>query len=145
MTTGKDSHRYDDIINLPHHQSATHPHMSMHDRAAQFAPFAALTGYGDAVAETARLTDERIELDEYEVAALDAQLQLIRENIAAHPVVTVTYFRPDDKKPGGAYLTKTGTVKKLDDYEKKLIFADGSSVPFFDILAIQGIATSTTL
>lgn len=137
MLNNSDSHGYDDIINLPHHQSAARPHMSMHDRAAQFAPFAALTGYEDAVAETARLTDERIELDEYEIAALDMLLQRIRENIAAHPVAAVTYFRPDKKKSGGAYLTKTGAVKKLDDFEKKLIFEDGAIISIPEIIEIN--------
>lgn len=111
--------------------------MSMHDRAAQFAPFAALTGHAAAIAETARLTDEKIELDEYEAAVLDAQLQMIREHSSEHPTVTITYFRPDDKKSGGAYLVKTGAVKKIDEYERKLLFADNEAVPIVDIVEIQ--------
>lgn len=137
MSDNNDPYRYDDIINFPHHQSATHPHMSMRDRAAQFAPFAALTGHAAAIAETARLTEDKIELDEYEIAALDTQLQLIYEHISEHPVISVTYFRPDNKKSGGAYLTKIGEVKKLDDYEKKLIFEDGVCVSIPDIIEIQ--------
>lgn len=130
-------HRYDDIINLPHHQSADRPHMSVHDRAAQFAPFAALTGHKAVIAETARLTDIRMELDEYEIAALDGRLQLIQEHISERPIITVTYFCPDDKKSGGTYRDKTGAVKKIDDFGKQIIFLDGAMVPIPDIVGIQ--------
>lgn len=94
----KDPHRYDDIIHLPHHQSQVHPHMSLSDRAAQFSPFAALTGYDDAVQETARLTESRIELDENARVLLDERLRLLQINLEEHPFVTFTYFIPDSRK-----------------------------------------------
>ena len=102
--------KYDDIINLPHHVSATRPRMSMIDRAAQFSPFAALTGYDAAIKETGRLTDRRIELTEDSRAAMDRKQQLLVENLADHPEVSVTYFVPDERKAGGAYITVTGRV-----------------------------------
>ena len=105
--------RYDDIIDLPHHVSTTHHRMSMLERAAQFQPFRALTGYEDAVRETARLTDDRVELTEDEKALLDGKLQRLADNLASHPLVTVTYFQPDKKKAGGEYVTTTGQLKKL--------------------------------
>ncbi|MCD8005221.1 MAG: hypothetical protein LUE91_06155, partial [Oscillospiraceae bacterium] len=97
------SHDYSDIINLPHHVSATRPHMSMHDRAAQFSPFAALTGYDAAVKETARLTDQRAELDDDMKEKLSERINLLQENLAAAPAVEITYFIPDERKEGGAY------------------------------------------
>ncbi len=130
--------KYEDIINLPHHVSKTRPQMPMSDRAAQFAPFAALTGYDDAVKETGRLTDDKIELEESSLNELNAKIQLLREKLADAPEVTFTYFRPDDRKDGGAYLTITGTVKKLDDYERLLVLQDGTKVPIDDILDISG-------
>lgn len=131
---------YEDIIALSHHRSAIHAPMSVTDRAAQFSPFAALTGYGDALDETARLTQERIELDEYEKARLDATLQQIRARLNEHPPVTLTYFCPDEQKAGGAYLTLTGRVKKLDESENALI-CDSTptgevAIPIEDIIAI---------
>lgn len=134
-----DGHRYDDIINMPHHQSVTHPQMSMADRAAQFSPFAALTGYEDAVREAARLVDERMELDEDMLRKLDEQLQLIRANIEKHPTVVITYFLPDERKEGGAYVTVSGAVKKIDEYEQVIILHDGTRVPVRDIVGIAGI------
>lgn len=130
--------KYEDIINLPHHVSKTRPQMPMSDRAAQFAPFAALTGYDDAVKETGRLTDDKIELEESSLNEVNAKIQLLREKLADAPEVTFTYFRPDDRKDGGAYLTITGTVKKLDDYERLLVLQDGTKVPIDDILDISG-------
>lgn len=130
--------KYEDIINLPHHVSKTRPQMPMSDRAAQFAPFAALTGYDDAVKETGRLTDDKIELEESSLNELNAKIQLLREKLADAPEVTFTYFRPDDRKDGGAYLTITGTVKKLDDYERQIVLQDGTKVPMDDILDISG-------
>ena len=129
--------KYDDIINLPHHVSATRPHMPMIDRAAQFMPFRALTGYEDAVRETARLTDEKIELTEDEKAILDMRLQKLADEISSQPKVTLTYFRPDKKKTGGAYLTVTGQLKKIDDYEGALILMGGERILIEDILEIQ--------
>ena len=129
--------RYDDIIDLPHHVSTTHHRMSMLERAAQFQPFRALTGYEDAVRETARLTDDQVELTEDEKALLDGKLQRLADNLASHPLVTVTYFQPDKKKAGGAYVTATGQLKKIDDYEGVLILLGGERVIIEDILNIQ--------
>ena len=111
------SHKYDDIISLPHHVSKKHPQMSLHDRAAQFSPFAALTGHKAAINETARLTDEKQILSEDVIAKLNEQLNLIKENIGTNPIVTITYFVPDDKKSGGAYISYTGVVKKIDEVQ----------------------------
>ena len=129
--------KYDDIIHLPHHVSAIRPHMPMLDRAAQFQPFRALSGYEDAVRETARLTDEKIELTEDEKAILDVRLQKLADEISSQPKVTVMYFRPDKKKAGGAYLTVTGQLKKIDDYEGALILMGGERIVIEDILEIQ--------
>lgn len=133
---GKDIHEYDDIIDLPHHQSATRPHMSLHDRAAQFSPFAALTGYEAAVSETARLTEGKIELDEDARAALDEKLQFLQES-AGEQQVSVTYFQPDIKKQGGAYLTVSGIIKKINSYERVIMLEDGTSISVDDILDIR--------
>ena len=127
---------YDDIINLPHHQSPTRPHMSNHDRAAQFSPFAALVGYGDAVKETARLTDERTELEEDARAALDAAFQSLQRDPHGQQV-SVTYFKRDIKKVGGAYLSATGNIKKTDTLERTIMLDDGTVIPMDDILDIQ--------
>ncbi|MDE7260456.1 MAG: hypothetical protein K2N78_00080 [Oscillospiraceae bacterium] len=129
--------KYDDIINLPHHVSATHPHMPIIDRAAQFMPFRALTGYEDAVQETARLTDEKIELTEDEKAILDARLQRLADEIAHQPQVSLTCFQPDKRKAGGTYVAITGQLKKIDDLEGALILMDGRRVLIEDILTIQ--------
>lgn len=133
---GKDIHEYDDIINLPHYQSATRPHMSVHDRAAQFSPFAALTGYEAAVSETARLTEGKIELDEDAKAALDEKLGFLQES-ARGQQVSITYFQPDVRKAGGAYLSVSGTIKKIDSYERVIALEDGTLIPVDDILDIQ--------
>ena len=125
---------YDDIINLPHHVSATRPHMSMGDRAAQFAPFAALTGYEDAVRETARLTEERVELTEDAQAALDARLRLLADGSMAGKAVTLTWFQPDARKSGGAYVTATRILKRVDSYAGEVVLADGRRIPIEDIL-----------
>ncbi len=129
---------YREIIDLPHHVSKTRPQMPMSDRAAQFAPFAALTGYDDAVKETGRLTDDKIELEESSLNVLNAKIQLLRENLADAPEITFTYFKPDERKAGGAYLTTTGTVKKLDDYERLIVLQNGTKLPMDDILDING-------
>ncbi len=128
---------YDDIIHLPHHVSKTHPQMSMEDRAAQFSPFAALTGYDAAIAETARLTDQRVELDEYERQALNEKLQFISEHLKDHPKVSITYFLPDAWKDGGEYVTATGKVKKIDDYEHRIVLMDGSRILMEDVIGIE--------
>lgn len=133
-----DSSRYDDILHLPHHVSSVHPPMPVRDRAAQFAPFAALTGHGAAIRETARLTEERVELDESCMRVLDGKLQMIKEQLPSKPVITVTYFKPDTQKQGGAYLTKTGSVKKIDEYSHEVIMSDGEKIPLGDIVEIEG-------
>lgn len=118
----KDPHRYDDMLDLPHHQSSTRPHMSMSSRAAQFSPFAALTGYDDEVRETTRLTDEKIELSDNEKERLDRKLRFLSDHLDERPTVSITYFVPDERKVGGAYTTDTGVVKKVDTVEQKVIF-----------------------
>jgi len=134
---------YDDIINLPHHVSTKRPQMSRIDRAAQFAPFAALTGHDEAIKETARLTDERIELDESTLSILNDKIQIILDNLDIAPEVTVTYFKPDNKKFGGAYINHTGVVKRIDDFEKTVIFTDKVIIQIEDILDIQGTVFSS--
>lgn len=129
---------YDDIINLPHHTSASRPHMSAYDRAAQFSPFAALTGYDSAITETARLTDKRAELDEYSKAALNEKLCMIQDQMDEQPEVSITYFQPDNKKSGGAYMTVTGCVKKIDEYERTVVMQDAAKIPIEDIFDIEG-------
>lgn len=128
---------YEDIINLPHHVSKTRPQMSMLDRAAQFSPFAALTGYDAAIKETGRLTDEKIELDEDTKAALDMKQAYLIEMIDEQPEITVTYFLPDERKSGGAYVTVTGNLKRFDEYERLLILTDGKKIPMDDIADIE--------
>ena len=133
-----DPHRYDDMLALPHHVSSTHPQMPLANRATQFAPFAALTGYGAAVNETARLTDRRMELDDEQKLLLNSKLQLIRESLRARPGVSVTFFQPDLKKAGGAYVTVTGTVKKVDEYERRIVMANDVLIPIDEVIAIDG-------
>lgn len=128
---------YDDIINLPHHVSTTRPQMPIAKRAAQFSPFAALTGYDAAIMETARLTDQRIELGESDVAVLDMKLTLLADRASEHPEVTITYFLADEKKAGGAYVMAAGTVKKVDDVERVIILTGGEAIPIGGILDIQ--------
>lgn len=130
-------HRYDDIINLPHHVSKTRPQMPMHDRAAQFSPFAALTGYDDAVEETARLTDEQAELSEDTRNKLDEMLRLIADRIDEQPEVEVTYFVPDKLKDGGRYVTLKSCVRRINEYEKELIFSDGTRIEFNTVAEIK--------
>ena len=130
--------KYDEIMGLPHHISKTRPQMPMSDRAAQFAPFAALTGYDAAIKETGRLTDERIELDVEALNALDMKYQLLMEALDEEPEVTITYFQPDERKAGGKYLTATGAVKKVDDFERRITMQDGTKIPMDDVLSIDG-------
>ncbi len=129
--------KYDDIIDLPHHRSEKHPRMSAIDRAAQFSPFAALTGYEDAVEETARLTDVRLELSEDEKTRINHKLQMIVDKIDERPEITVIYFVPDQKKEGGAYITVSGTVKRVDDFERNIIFFDKTVIPIEQIRDIS--------
>ena len=130
--------KYNEIMGLPHHVSKTRPQMPMSDRAAQFAPFAALTGYDAAIKETGRLTDERIELDVEALSALDMKYQLLMEALDEAPEVTITYFQPDERKAGGKYLTATGAVKKVDDFERRITTQDGTKIPMDDVLSIDG-------
>ncbi|WP_300411784.1 hypothetical protein [uncultured Oscillibacter sp.] len=127
---------YDDIINLPHHVSAQRPHMPMADRAAQFSPFAALSGYGDAVREAARLTGGKAELAEEEKAALDARLRKLRPGSSA----AFTVFRPDERKEGGAYVTAEGVVRRIDGCAREIVLADGRRLGIEDILEVRLLA-----
>ena len=127
---------YADIINLPHHVSKKHPHMSLETRAAQFAPFAALTGYDEQVKETARLTNERKELAEGLKMILNEKIQNIKRNIYERPEVTVTYFVPDTRKQGGKYVTTTGNVIKIDEYKHNIIFENKMEIPIDEIIEI---------
>ena len=128
--------RYDDIINLPHHISPTRQRMSMHDRAAQFAPFAALVGYDDAVAETARLTETRPELDEQEQRAINERLAYIAEHIHEQPEVFIRYFVPDERKSGGAIVEFSGKVKKVLPDKRIMVFSTDMHIPIVDIIDI---------
>jgi hypothetical protein len=136
---------YDDIINLPHHVSTTRPHMTAIDRAAQFSPFAALTGYDTAIKETARLTDERVELDEYTKDALSEKLQIIADRIKEQPQIAITYFQPDAKKNGGAYVTAISAAKKMDEYERVVVMIDGTVIPIDEIISIDGQIFESTV
>ncbi len=128
---------YSDIINHPHYVSKTRPQMSMLDRAAQFSPFAALTGYDAAIKETGRLTDERIELGEETKAVLDMKQQYLLEMITDQPEIAVTYFVPDEKKSGGEYITVTGNLKRIDEYERQMLFTNGKKIPMDEIVDIE--------
>lgn len=132
--------QYEDIINLSHPISRKHPQMSAIDRAAQFSPFAALTGHNEAVKETARLTDKKIELDENAIEILNDRLQQIFDNLSLRPAVFFTYFVKDKCKEGGSYITIKGTVKKLDKYAQTVIMEDSTVIPIDDIIDIEIIA-----
>ncbi len=128
---------YDDLLHLPHPTSKKHPRMSRLDRAAQFSPFAALTGYDDAVKETARLTDRRIELDEDKLAVLDERLRLVLAWEGDPPLVSVTWFQPDRRKEGGAYVTTQGRIRKVDEVKRVLVMDDGGKIPADDIVELD--------
>ena len=129
--------KYDDIISLPHHVSPVHPPMPVGDRAAQFAPFAALTGYEEAVEEAARLTDNRTELNRDRIEELDRELRRLKEHIKERPKAEIIFFKPDERKAGGAFVTAYGEVKKIDEYLGKVIMKDGSIIPIGDIYEIN--------
>lgn len=131
------SDNYEDIIRLAHYVSTTRNRMSMLERAAQFSPFAALTGHDAAVKETARLTEEKIELDENEKAILNEKLQMIVEKLSEQPEVTITYFRPDKKKAGGEYVEVTGKVKKIDEYERCIRMMNGTEISIEQIIYLN--------
>lgn len=128
-----DPHRYEDIIQLPHPVSRSHPPMSRLNRAAQFAPFAALTGYNGQIQEAERITERKLELNEDTIALLDETLQQIQAHMDDHPIVEVVYFQADERKEGGKYLTKRGNVKKIDSYECQLVFLDGTRISLMNI------------
>lgn len=128
---------YEDIVDLPHHISKKHPQPTMADRAARFAPFAAITGYEEMVLEEARVTDERIEMDESSKAALNEKLNMILEFVDEQPEVSITYFEPDMRKAGGAYITVIGTVKRIDEYEHLVIMTDGKKINIDEIYNLQ--------
>ena len=132
------STQYDDIIGMSHHVSEKHIQMSMKNRAAQFAPFAALTGYESAIKETARVTDEFIELDDSSKEILDFKLQILQDNIENQPQVTIIYFRSDDKKEGGKYITCNNIIKKIDIYKKAIIMLDETVIQIPMIIDIKG-------
>lgn len=128
---------YDNMLHLPRHVSTGHPQMSIANRAAQFTPFGALTGYDAAIKETARLTDTRIELAESAIDKLDLKLSLLSARVEDHPEVIVTYYQPDAKKEGGAYMTVTGEIKKIDDYERQIVLRSGPRIPIEDLLDVD--------
>lgn len=127
---------YEDIINLPHHVSSKHPHMSLEERSAQFAPFAALTGYDDCVEEAARYTDDRIDISEDAREILNKKIANIIKIIDKKPKIQVTYFVPDDKKIGGKYTTIEETIKKIDQINQELILVNGTKIKLHDIIDI---------
>ena len=128
---------YSDIINLPYHESRNHPQMPMEARAAQFAPFAALTGYDAVIHETARLTDKQVELEEYDNDRLNRIFSELMDSMEKHPMVTVSYFKPDEHKAGGAYMTVSGKLKKIDTYEQIMKMEDGTVIPIGSIMDLQ--------
>ena len=130
--------KYDDIINMPYQGSKRNKKMSMIDRAAQFSPFAALAGHGEAVKETERLTESFVELDENVKAVLDERIQIIKAELSKHPEIRITYFVPDQRKEGGSYMEIRGVVKKISEFKRILIMEDGTEIPFDHISEIDG-------
>lgn len=129
--------KYDKIIQMPYRGKQKGDRLSMYQRAAQFAPFAALTGHGDAINEAARLTDHRIELSETECSSLNQKLEDLLASLPQRPKVSITYFMPDNLKEGGKYVNHTGTVVKWDDFERTLVFDDGVRVQAQAIIDID--------
>ena len=132
------SHAYDDILLLPHPVSAHRKRMTNLERAVQFAPFAALTGYDAVIREATRLTDAPPEWNECALAELDEKLRLLSEAIPLHPALTITYFQPDENKPGGQSVTVSGTLKKLRFLERELVLSDGTRIPLDAIQRLEG-------
>ena len=130
--------QYADIINLPHHELTTRQRMPLINRAASFSPFAALTGYDETVKETARLTDDKIELDEGTKEVLNDKLRLAVDQVEMHPEVSITYFLPDKRKAGGAYITTKAVIKRVDEYDRVVVLSDKSTIPIDDIAEIEG-------
>ena len=129
---------YDDIIDLPHHVSKVHPQMPPSARAAQFSPFAALTGYEDVIGETARLTEQKRELDESEKAELDRKVGVLISRLGERPAVRIEYFVPDERKDGGKYVTKSGAIVKITPVRKTLTLDDGTTIRFENVADISG-------
>lgn len=132
-----DEYNYDDMINLPHPVSKKHPQMPLYDRAAQFSPFAALTGHEEAIRETARQTEAWVDLDEDRKEELNEKMQEIVEHLNEAPEVTLTYFKEDEKKEGGSYVTVTGRIKKWREYEQQLVLEDGTVVALEKVFGIE--------
>ena len=132
------SSRYDDMIYMQNPMPTCKPRMSLHERAAQFSPFAALTGYEDAVEETARLTDARLELSEDMKTILNEKMQMTVDNVDTDPIVTITYFVPDKRKAGGAYVDVTGIVKEIDEYERCIVMTDKNKITIKQVRSIEG-------
>ena len=130
--------QYDDIIDLPHYEPKHHPRMELSRRAAQFMPFAAVTGHAEAVAETGRLTDAQIIPEEDDLAGLDRKLARLRSALSEQPEISILYFVHDEKKDGGAYHRITGAVKKIDDFHRRIVMKDGENIELNDILEIDG-------
>jgi hypothetical protein len=135
---------YDDIIHLPRHVSKRHPQMSLYNRAAQFAPFSALTGYGEAIAETARQTNPKIEMMEDDRQLMDRKLLLLTNHLEEEPTITITYFQPDGRKSGGQYLTITGVVKAIRTNERIIIMKDRTKISIDTIVGLEGEVFSPT-
>lgn len=133
----KNTGLYDDMVDLPHHVSKKHRQMPLADRAAQFAPFAALSRYGSDITEAGRTTERKAELDEYAIAAIDGKLRIIQDMIADMPEVTVIYFVPDASKTGGMYVDAIGRVAEINEYEHILVMNDGKKIPINDISKIE--------
>lgn len=129
--------KYSDIINLPHHVSTVHPHLSREQKAAQFAPFAALTGFEDEISEVARITDKRIEIDDGLKEVLSNKLNIINENIKNNHLVKITYFVEDNKKDGGKYIDITGAVKKINLFDNYVLLNNNIKVNIIDIIDID--------
>lgn len=136
--------KYENIINKPHHVSKVHPQISLYARSAQFAPFAALTGYEDAVKETARETQEELEIDDELKSILDAKLQMLIEIKESNPEISITYFVKDEKKSGGKYVTITGIIKKIDLYQQIITLADNTVIPIKNVIDLERFAHSET-
>lgn len=133
---------YDDILHLDHFEPKKHPRQPMAKRAAQFSPFAALSGYGDAVEETARYTDAQTETPEETKERINAALNLLNARLSLRPAVSVEYFVPDEKKEGGSYRTVTGTVLKIRPFEQELVLSGGITIPFSDIQSLSELPLS---
>lgn len=132
-----EAHDYEDIIDMPYHKSEVHQHMSLYDRAAQFSPFAALTGHEDAIEETGRLTVSKADIDESVKEKLDAELIRIIDKIDECPCISVTYYKPDEKKSGGAYITYEGNIRKIDEYARTIVMDNEINILFDDIVELK--------